>query len=346
MQSLPHYGDRGILEVGSGTSPLRKLLPNRRIVFLDPDRVTANVDLFGAGSSLPFHNESFDITVSTDVLEHVPSVDRSRFLSELARVTSEVLILGFPNDDPLVQEADRALFEFIKGLDGSEYPFLREHMQLGLPNVKEIRIQLEAHFESVLEFQNAGLDSWLLLMMTEFVLQKNPEFIRARKQFHDFFNQYYESVSHHRPCYRTFLVAFRKSVASDLRETLQQLGEDVKPDDVATFSMNSLGLTLAFQDALKPFKQGQQEAATYQKRLEESIRALEKRLSVAESELTKHEEALRRTVSKLKDRDQRLATAEAELRHAQASAENLQAYLNLFLSHPLYRIYRFFKRAF
>src|SRR5574341_330861 len=86
-----------ILEVGAAASPLRKFLPEQEIWFTDATADPTNLDLRASGTMLPFPGQTFPVVVSVDVLEHKQPENRRRFLQEIHRVSSEVLILGFPH---------------------------------------------------------------------------------------------------------------------------------------------------------------------------------------------------------------------------------------------------------
>jgi SAM-dependent methyltransferase len=64
-------------------------------VNIDVIHVDAPNFILATGCSLPFRNDVFDILISENVIEHSPKP--FLFLSELARVTKEWIILSFPH---------------------------------------------------------------------------------------------------------------------------------------------------------------------------------------------------------------------------------------------------------
>src|SRR5262249_25523310 len=149
-------------------------------------RDTPNQDVFASGLNLPFRKNSFDIVVSTDVLEHLEQRKRKTFLNELIRVTSRILILGFPHDTPVAKKADETLFEFIRRISGKDYGFLSEHLEYGLPDAEEICRLLHSKTSEILQFHNANVHSWLMLLMANFAIENEPEFQEARLMLNHF----------------------------------------------------------------------------------------------------------------------------------------------------------------
>ena len=95
-----------VLEVGVGEGEvmrrLRDRFPDAAMIGLDlPDPELASnwrsADmscLFGDGTALPFPDDTFDLVLAIEVLEHVPGPDAA--LRELSRVCSDRLITSVP----------------------------------------------------------------------------------------------------------------------------------------------------------------------------------------------------------------------------------------------------------
>jgi SAM-dependent methyltransferase len=103
---LDGLSPRRVLEVGVGEGEvmarLRERFPEATMIGLDlPDHELASnwrrVDmacLFADGTALPFADDTFDLVLAIEVLEHVPGPDAA--LRELARVCSDRLIASVP----------------------------------------------------------------------------------------------------------------------------------------------------------------------------------------------------------------------------------------------------------
>ena len=147
-----------ILDVGGDPN-------NNAIKLFIPHRITAVNPQYNniSGTSLPFENESFDITISIDTLEHVPSIERENFVKELIRTSKLKAILACPFDDPLVSEMEKAIYAITK------HPFLEEHIRNGLPNLQQTLNLIETMGLSYKIYNNDPLiawASWILLHQT------------------------------------------------------------------------------------------------------------------------------------------------------------------------------------
>lgn len=97
-----------VLDVGSGNGLFcnrLKMSNNKYIVGLDRsftalkyvyvDKVNADI------SKLPFKDNSFDLVVTMEVLEHLPIPIFSAALKELSRVSNKYILISVPNDENL-----------------------------------------------------------------------------------------------------------------------------------------------------------------------------------------------------------------------------------------------------
>lgn len=239
-----------ILEVGGAHSPLHEMVPDHRVISADVIPAPG-LHLRASGMHLPFRDRAFEIVVSTDVLEHIQTEERKSFVQDLARTTSGLLILGFPHRTAEVQQADKTLFEFVLRLTGKEYPFLKEHADYGLPDPAEIRALLKVHLPEMLELKNAGVDSWLPLMMANFALEDHPELNEPRLLLNEFFNRYFDSGSHTLPAYRTVLISSRKPLAASWKKQILQYGGNEWNAPLQGYATTSLALALSFRSALR-----------------------------------------------------------------------------------------------
>ncbi|HEY4376955.1 MAG TPA: class I SAM-dependent methyltransferase [Acidimicrobiales bacterium] len=123
--ALPATAPRAILEVGLGEGEVSRRLAERfpaaRLTGLDlPDPDLAGhweggpfSPLFGDIGELPFADDTFDLVLAIEVLEHVP--DPGLALAELARVSRQHLVASVPRE-PLWRVANLARGKYLGDL--------------------------------------------------------------------------------------------------------------------------------------------------------------------------------------------------------------------------------------
>ena len=106
------------------------------------------------------HKTKFDFVVFPDVLEHIPSWDREKFVSELKRVAKKRVILSFPLGTKAHIRAEKELKDFLKK-KGEEVGYLEEHIANGLPTLKELEKILKNHPFQIFFGENFRLNNFL-----------------------------------------------------------------------------------------------------------------------------------------------------------------------------------------
>jgi GT2 family glycosyltransferase/glycosyltransferase involved in cell wall biosynthesis/Flp pilus assembly protein TadD len=386
-----------ILEVGGAFSSALHHLSSNHQIWITDSISAKDIHLRSSGLSLPFQPKTFDAVVCTDVLEHLPQKDRERLIEELQRVTSRLLILGFPQHSPESKVAEEILSAWIRETSGSDYSFLEEHQTYGLPDAAEVRAILNKNPGKILEACNANVHSWLPLMMSYFAIEKHEEFKESIKVLNELFNEKYERMSHSAPGYRTFFVWFSPIPLHEiLFHKVKQQIEVKAQTPVEDFASSSLLLSVTFQRALQQLQQKSQQqlsAAALEKiELQAHLKHLDREIEILVDQRTELMKKIESVDTELKERagwmekqdqtisDQRLSIEERErkieslqtsiehqrkeiqdrekeitiLNHESANLQesvhnlnkllnNTQQYLNIFLNHPIYKLYKFFK---
>ncbi len=133
-----------ILEVGSGGLGITPYL-GREVTGLDrhfdPPIHPLVKTKIGSALKIPFEDKSFDVVISVDMLEHLPSTQRKKAIAEILRVTKKEIILAVPTGQESLNQ-DQELAAFYKKINRNNYPFLTEHKSFGLPSKEEIKSQL------------------------------------------------------------------------------------------------------------------------------------------------------------------------------------------------------------
>lgn len=121
--SLPDRPVRRILEVGAGEGEvagrLRRRWPDATLVTLDlPDETLAHEwgdwsGVFASAHDLPFADDSFDLVLAIEVLEHVP--DPVAAVAEIRRVASADVVASVPRE-PLWRVLNMARGKYLRDL--------------------------------------------------------------------------------------------------------------------------------------------------------------------------------------------------------------------------------------
>ncbi len=202
LRTKPSYK---ILEIGGFGSPLRKFLPNDTITFLDilPSKEANYIQ--GDGRKLPFPNQSFDIVLSTDTLEHIPKNDRQQFLSENLRVALDYIIIAAPFFNPQFKKWEEKANEYYQTLTDQKHPWLEEHLIHGLPEKKMIEQFFQKNKIEYTQAYHARLTLWPILNRFLFFVSANysPLVKKQFEAFNQFYNQEIYPGDHQKDSYRT-----------------------------------------------------------------------------------------------------------------------------------------------
>lgn len=197
LRSLAAGRRLSVLDIGS--------FDNAFAAFLPEHRVTASSEKISAKhGGLSHSDNSVDITVALDVLEHVAGKDRFFFIKEMARVSRLGIVLGFPVAQAAYAE------EYVLKITGSVW--LREHKKHGLPDPAEIEEMLENLHMDFKRYPNAALPSWTAMML----LMHGVQDLSLKKELSTFFNRHFYALENREPAYRyIYLCRFKKNQVSE-----------------------------------------------------------------------------------------------------------------------------------
>ncbi|MBN2325777.1 MAG: methyltransferase domain-containing protein [Candidatus Omnitrophica bacterium] len=287
-----------ILDVGGVLGHLQLFLPQHRVFVLDRVWEDAPNSLQYTGPSIPFNDQSFDVVVSVDTLEHIPQDERSNFLTELVRTSREAVIVCGPFNDPYVAESESALRDFLRSHLNREDRFLNEHALYTLPDKRQVIDVLHRHHHfSTVESGNGFLPRWLSMQMASFSLGSAPELDEGERRLNALYNSSYYEVDNQPPCYRTLIAAFRHTVPKSIQSPPDQ---NILPSSPAEmWPVTDIIVSIAMQGVLREKEaylrdQGDRLSRflDHIKNLENSIQEGRKHAANLEAFLDKHSDRL------------------------------------------------------
>jgi ubiquinone/menaquinone biosynthesis C-methylase UbiE len=136
-----------VLDVGSGATGL-SLYWGKKTIGLDVHITRDEIGpltspVKGTGASLPFKDHSVDVVVGSDLLEHIPPLDRDQVLSEMIRVARKEIIVATPcgHASHLAEVEVNNTFQEKKR---ASHPWLRQHLLYGLPEARTLEEEIRS----------------------------------------------------------------------------------------------------------------------------------------------------------------------------------------------------------
>ena len=204
-------GRHRVLDVGDTAGHLHTFDPDLDVVGIDVQledkRLPGTPVALADGTRLPFADATFDAVVSSDVLEHVNPEGRPAFLSELMRVSRDLVVVAAPFDTPGVAGVEELVRRYALIALGAEQPQLEEHRLNGLPDLDvAIATMVDAGAE-VLTVGAGNLSDWLTMMMLRFQLEARPALRPLSEGYDTLYNYTFADRNDQAPFYRHLIVA-------------------------------------------------------------------------------------------------------------------------------------------
>jgi predicted SAM-dependent methyltransferase len=189
-------GRINILDVGGRGGLLSKFLDKEDNLTLLDTRSGAekNLVIGDATNMLMFENEEFDVAVSGDVFEHIPSQKRERFIAESLRVSKYLLILATPLADHSVSVVEKNINDYYKYLHKKDHPWLKEHITNKLPTRMEVdNIFKKFKLPYSVVYSN-NIDNWIVLQNFIFYTSKFEGDVDLTKEIYSFYNKNLKTI--------------------------------------------------------------------------------------------------------------------------------------------------------
>ncbi|MEN9934526.1 MAG: hypothetical protein RLZZ387_1105 [Chloroflexota bacterium] len=194
---------------GEPVLPAGLFLPGDDVTTLDQAALELEGYVRGDGRGLAFPDDSFDVIVSCDVLEHVPAPDREAFWRELLRVARYGVALTAPFGTPEVEAAEELLFGYIRAEIGHEQIQLREHRDFGWPRLAETRALLEGWGHATREYPSGQVHAWLAMMVAKHYLFSRTDDEALHAGLDAYYTRFLSAAERREPAYRHLLLVER-----------------------------------------------------------------------------------------------------------------------------------------
>jgi arylsulfatase A-like enzyme len=193
VTGLPKKGSPiTLLDVGGRSGQLSDFFLDDEVYIIDiqPPKIENSSNFVrGSAITLPFKDNSFPVVVSLDVLEHVPQVDRNALMNELARVSSEYIIIGAPFKSHDVEHAEKIANDLYQNMTGKPHPMLIEHIEQGLPDPEIFENWLNAKEYSYKKIGTNNLENWLLLELLLLFSHENEILFKDKYRLLSMYNK-------------------------------------------------------------------------------------------------------------------------------------------------------------
>lgn len=225
-----------ILEVGANEHRnLEKFLPHDTITYLDIhlDEAFQNDPqyILGDATQMDLPDESYDFIIALDVFEHIPAERRKNFIDEINRVSKKGFILMGPFDTDGVEDAEKNVNAFFKGLVGNDHPWLVEHIENGLPNWDKTLTYLKEKGIQYTCAEHGSINVWENLMRYHFLSVYSNKVLSEVQVINQFYNERIYPRDTAGKCYRKIIVGTKNELKNII------LAEKVKDNDLKELSI-------------------------------------------------------------------------------------------------------------
>ncbi|HVC36220.1 MAG TPA: glycosyltransferase [Candidatus Dormibacteraeota bacterium] len=203
-----------ILDVGGYAGKTADFLPQDSVTILDIIDDSQENYVRGNGLNMPFDDKYFDVVVTTDTLEHISADKRQLFLEECYRVSKEFLIVVAPFESGNTSRTEKEVNNVYRALAGKPYPWLKEHVETGLPKTEVVTAWAKKHGLNYFSIANNNLEEWRSLISHYFVLENLPSRKGSellRKRFLNF-NQTRNRYPAEAPAYRQIFAISKETL--------------------------------------------------------------------------------------------------------------------------------------
>lgn len=178
-----------ILDVGGYKGVTGALHSKDKVTVLDIFDVDEPNYVKGDALDMDFTDESFDFVVSFDVFEHIADKDRKRFVSEIARVAKNAVVIAAPVRTTENEHSEKLLNGLFKQVQGVDHPWLIEHIENGIPTYTQAENELQENKLHTLVLPSNDIRLWVAMQSVIFLGSKYPELSSQIDNLNDHYNK-------------------------------------------------------------------------------------------------------------------------------------------------------------
>lgn len=212
LKQLSPSGKPRVLDVG-GKNGLLADISRITPTIIDLEKSDEPNFVQGNALAMPFDDNSYDVVITCDVLEHIDNKDRKKFIEELTRVAKHHVIISAPFDNPGVSKAEFNSDQSYYLLTGDHHRWLKEHIETGLPNEKQIEKFLTNQGVNYEKFRHFSLDLWELIVAVHFAHSQFGDSKAISGFAKEIYKNYYLELCNYdisNRGYRTFYIVTKK----------------------------------------------------------------------------------------------------------------------------------------
>lgn len=248
-----------ILDVGGGSPFFEQQMHRSGLAYdltvidiLPPPENVSWKYIQGDATAMTFEDASFDVVISTDVLEHIPETGKQAFLNECLRVAKDACIIAAPFMTPETDAAERVTNEFNKQLFGTGQDWLEEHLALGKPRHEMFAKTLKKQQLTHHDFGTQNMSVWLMNTHTNLIDAKLGLDTAAHVKANRFYNENILAMNEFEaPTYRHFYVMYKQSALASKIDSKKYAPGAADASKVAAYTTMMYGLFMGRIEALK-----------------------------------------------------------------------------------------------